>query len=272
MSAVGGWLGGSVGRWLGTASVQVTRDWEACIPATNSGLLVTPMMLGLVAASLVTGQLITRIAHYRFVGTVGIAVMMAGLWSLAAITPQTSELDVVRNLVLVGIGLGTTMPLYINATQSAVAKQYLGVVSAQIQFWRNVGGTIGVSILGAVLAHQLPVKIQENIAALNLPPQAAAAIPSSSSPQAIFDATRIAATRAQLPPQFQPVFDQVLDAVRGALASTIHDVFIYATVVVAVALIASVFLKEVPIRGRTPREQQETRDAEAREEMPAFGA
>ena len=241
------------------------------IPATNSGLLITPMMLGLVVASLVTGQLITRVDRYRFIGTFGILVMMAGLWLLSGVTVGTSELEVVRDLVLVGIGLGVTMPLYINATQSAVARQYLGVVSSQIQFWRNVGGTIGVSILGAVLAHQLPLKIQENIAALNLPPQALAAIPSGSSPQAIFDSARIAATKAQLPAQLQPLFDQILVAVRSALAITIHDIFIYATVIVAVAAVASVFLKEVPIRGHTPREQQDIREAEMREEVPAFG-
>jgi len=242
------------------------------IPATNSGLLVTPMMLGLVVASLVTGQLITRIDRYRFIGTAGIVVMMAGLWLLSGVTVGTSELEVVRDLVLVGIGLGVTMPLYINATQSAVARQYLGVVSSQIQFWRNVGGTIGVSILGAVLAHQLPVKIQENIASLNLPPQALAAIPSGGSPQAIFDPARIAAVKAQLAPQLQPLFDQILVAVRSALAFTIHDVFIYATVIVGIAAIVSVFLKEVPIRGHTPREQQDIREAEMREEVPAYGA
>jgi EmrB/QacA subfamily drug resistance transporter len=242
------------------------------IAATNSGLLVTPMMLGLVVASLVTGQLVTRIDRYRFIGTVGILVMMAGLWLLSSVTVGTSEIEVVRDLVLVGIGLGVTMPLYINATESAVARQYLGVVSSQIQFWRNVGGTIGVSILGAVLAHQLPVKIQESIAALNLPPQIAAAIPSGGSPQSIFDPAAIAAAKAQLPPQLLPVFDQVQTAVRSALGATIHDVFIYATIIVGIAAVASVFLKEVPIRGHTPREQQDVREAEAREEVPAFGA
>jgi EmrB/QacA subfamily drug resistance transporter len=241
------------------------------IAATNSGLLITPMLLGLVVASLVTGQLITRVDRYRLIGTFGILVMMAGLWLLSGVTVGTSEFEVVRDLVFVGIGLGVTFPLYINATQSAVPKQFLGVVSSQIQFWRNVGGTIGVSILGAVLAHQLPVKIQENIAALNLPPQVLAAIPSGGSPQAIFDSARIAATKAQLPAELQPLFDQILVAVRSALAFTIHDIFIYAAVIVGVAAIASVFLKEVPIRGRTPREQQETRDAEMREEVPAFG-
>lgn len=242
------------------------------IPATNSGLLVTPMMLGLVFASLLTGQIITRMDRYKFVGTVGVLVMMSGLWLLSQVTVGTSEIEVVRDLVLVGAGLGVTFPLYINATQGAVAREYLGVVSSQIQFWRNIGGTIGVSLLGAVLSHELPAKIQSSIAALNLPPQALAAIPTGGSPQAIFDQANITATRAQLPAQLQPVFDQVIVAVRGALAASIHDVFIYATVIVAIAAVASVFLKEVPIRGHSPRERADVGEAEARESTPAFGA
>ena len=239
------------------------------IAATNSGLLVTPMMLGLVAASLLTGQIITRIDRYRLVGTAGILVMMSGLFLLGQVSVNTSEIEVVRDLVLVGLGLGVTFPLYINATQSAVPRQFIGVVSSQIQFWRNIGGTIGVSLLGAVLSHQLPGKIQEQIAALNLPPQALAAIPSGGSPQAIFDGARIAATRAQLPPALQPIFDQVLAAIRTALALTIHDVFFYATAIVTVAVVASLFLTEVPIRGHTPRERVE---ADPKEGAPAFGA
>jgi EmrB/QacA subfamily drug resistance transporter len=237
------------------------------IPATNSGLLITPMMLGLVTASLLTGQIITRITRYRLIGTAGILVMMSGLFLLSQVTVSSAEIEVVRDLVLVGLGLGVTFPLYINATQSAVARQYLGVVSSQIQFWRNIGGTIGVSILGAVLAHELPQKIQSGIAALNLPPQAASAIPGGGSPQAIFDQANIAATRANLPAQFQPVFDQVITAVRAALASSIHDVFIYATAIVAIAAVASVFLKEVAIRGHSPRERTEAEP----EAAPAFG-
>ena len=241
------------------------------IAATNSGLLVTPMMLGMVTASLLTGQIITRIDRYRLVGTAGILVMMSGLFLLGQVNVGTSEIEVVRDLVLVGLGLGVTFPLYINATQGAVARQYLGVVSSQIQFWRNIGGTIGVSILGAVLSHQLPDRIRASIASLNLPPQALSAVPSGGSPQALFDQAQLAATRASLPAQFQTLFDQVMTAVRGALAATIHDVFLYATAIVALAVIASLFLEEVPIRGHTPGERREVADAEARESAPAFG-
>jgi hypothetical protein len=179
--------------------------------------------------------------------------------------------DVVRGLVLVGIGMGVAMPLYVNAVQSALPRQYLGVASSQIQFWRNIGGTVGVAILGAVLSHELPIKIQEKVSALNLPPQFANALPQGSSAQAIFDPNAIAATKASLPPQAQALFDQVLTAVRAALAATTHDVFIYATILIGVAVVASVFLKEAPLRARTQRDVQQVRDAETREEVPSFG-
>src|SRR5206468_1674783 len=97
------------------------------IPATNSGALLTPMMFGLVGAAILTGQLMVRIRHYRFIGTAGIAIMAFGMWLLSQVTVRTSEIEVVRDIVLVGIGIGTTMPLYLNAVQSAVSHTVVGV-------------------------------------------------------------------------------------------------------------------------------------------------
>jgi hypothetical protein len=234
------------------------------IPATNSGLLVTPLMVGMIVASVVSGQLIVRITRYRYLGTAGIAVMVVGLWLLSQVGVGSPETDVVRDLVLVGIGMGVSMPLYLNAVQSALPRQYLGVVSSQVQFWRNIGGTVGIALLGAVMSHQLPVKIRTAVATLDLPPQAAALVnQASSSPQAIFDPNAIAAVKAQLPAQFAPLFDQVLIAIRGALASAMHDVFVYAAAIVALAVVVSLFLQEVPLRGRE-REERVAR-------VPAFG-
>lgn len=236
------------------------------IGATNSGLLATPMMLGLIAASVVTGQLMIRVTRYRFLGTVGLIVMIVGLLGLAQVTVGTPEIDVVRGLILVGIGMGVSMPLYINATQSALPREYLGVATSQIQFWRNVGGTVGVAILGAVISQQLPVRIQTQVAALDLPRELSATMAGGGNAEAIFDPVRIAATRAALAPQAQPLFDQVLEAIRTALALSLHDVFIYAAAVVAVAVVASLFLKEVPIKGRTAPSSDEVREG-----APAFG-
>src|SRR5438445_7536269 len=97
------------------------------------------------------------------------------------------------------------MPLYLNATQSAVHPRYLGVVSSQIQFWRNVGSTVGVAVLGAVLSHELPQKIAERVSSLNLPPQASGVLGRGSNPHPLFDPAAIAAARARSPPPLQPV-------------------------------------------------------------------
>src|SRR6266566_2581976 len=139
------------------------------IPATNSGLLITPLMVGLISASVVTGQLMVRIKRYRYIGTVGAVILTLGLVLLAQVTVGTPEIEVVRDLVLVGHGVGVGMPLYLNATQSAVDARFLGVVSSQIQFWRNIGSTVGVALLGSVLGHELGQKI-----AAAVPPQFAA--------------------------------------------------------------------------------------------------
>ena len=237
------------------------------IGATNSGLLATPMMVGLIGASIVTGQLMIRVTRYRFLGTIGLTVMVVGLWGLAQVRVGTPEIEVVRSLILVGIGMGVAMPLYINATQSALPREYLGVATSQIQFWRNVGGTVGVAILGAVISHQLPDRIRMQVGALSLPPELSASLPSGGSAEAIFDPVRIAATRAALPPQAQPLFDQVLDAVRTALALSLHDVFIYAAAFVSIAVVISLFLTEVPLKAQTERPSSD----EVREGAPAFG-
>src|ERR1700694_1949373 len=207
------------------------------IPATNSGLLITPLMVGLISASVITGQLMVRIKRYRYIGTVGAVILTIGLVLLAQVTVGTPEIEVVRDLVLIGLGVGVGMPLYLNASQSAVDMRYLGVVSSQIQFWRNIGSTVGVALLGSVLGHELGQKI----AAAAPQPFAAAISGKAANAQAIFSPAAV----AQIPPP-------VLQAIRGALASSLHDVFLVAAGVSALAVIVSVFLQEVPLRGRNP--------------------
>jgi MFS family permease len=221
------------------------------IPATNSGLLITPLMVGLITASVITGQLMVRIKRYRYIGTVGAVILTIGLVLLAQVTVGTPEIEVVRDLVLIGLGVGVGMPLYLNASQSAVDARYLGVVSSQIQFWRNIGSTVGVALLGSVLVHELGQKIVATV-----PPQFATAISGkAANAQAIFSPAAV----AQIPPP-------VLQAIRGALAGSLHDVFLVAAGVSALAVVVSLFLQEVPLRGRTESVRQPERET-----APAFG-
>jgi EmrB/QacA subfamily drug resistance transporter len=229
------------------------------VTATNSGQLLTPMMLGLIVSSTVVGQAMVRIRYYRFLGTAGILLMMLGMWLLSQVTVSTPSIEVVRDIVLVGAGLGATFPLFINAVQAALPREFLGVATSQVQFWRQIGGTIGTAVLGSVLSQRLPVNIAAQLRGLNLPAQASRFIPSGGSPQTLFDPARIANLRAQAAsagPQAAAAFDQVLHAIRVGLATTLHEVFLYGGSVLILALVASVFLKDVPLRARQPANEE----------------
>ena len=208
------------------------------ISATNSGALITPMMFGLIGASTLTGFLMRRIKYYRFLGTVGVAVMIIGMWLLSQVTPASAEWHVVADLIVVGLGIGTTFPLYLTAVQVALPRQYLGVASSQIQFWRNLGGTVGSAILGAVLANRLPDYLKTRVTALHLPAQVASSLPKGGSANSILDPILL----AKLPPAF-------VHAIRLALSDTLHDIYFFAGAILVVALISTVFLKEVPLTG-----------------------
>jgi hypothetical protein len=165
-------------------------------------------------------------------------------------------MSITIDIVLVGLGLGVTMPLYINAVQSALPQRYLGVGTSQIQFWRNVGGTVSSAVLGSILAQRLPGAITSEIAKLNLPAAFAGVLgKSAGNPNQLLDPAQIAATKAKLPAQLAPLYDQAMHAVRQALALTLHDLFLIAIVLSAIALVASLFMPDVPLRSRQPQRQ-----------------
>ncbi len=236
--------------------IFVSLDFQGVlgISVTNSGLLITPMMFGLIVASTLTGLLMTRIRQYRFLGTLGVAIMILGLVMLAQVTVGTTQFEVTRDIVVIGAGLGITFPLYINALQSALPRQYLGVGSSQIQFWRNIGGTVSTAVMGSFLARLMPEKVAEQINKLNLPQQFRGRlnVNGSAGAQQTLDPKQLAAARSALPAQFQPLFDQAIHAVKLGIAATLHDIYLLAAVILVAALIATLFMPVVPLARRGP--------------------
>ncbi|MDQ6878219.1 MAG: MFS transporter [Candidatus Dormibacteraeota bacterium] len=218
------------------------------ISATNSGALITPLMFGLIGASIVTGQLMVRIKYYQYLGTLGAAIMAVGMFLLSQVSIHSTQLEVTSSLVLVGIGLGMTMPLYIQAVQSAVSRKYLGVVTSNIQFARNVGGTIATAIFGSILASRLGPNIQTQVAALHLPASFTSTFKvGGSTAQQIFDPVHLAAARAALPAAARPLFDQAIVAVKAGLAMTLQEMFLIGTVAILFSVVVSLFMPNVPL-------------------------
>ncbi|MDP6131947.1 MAG: MFS transporter [Dehalococcoidia bacterium] len=116
--------------------------------ATNSGSFLTPMMLGVVAGAVLSGQALSRFGgRYRLQGLVGIGIMSVGVFLLSRMSPETSNSQAVTNIVLMGFGVGISFPVFTIAVQNAVPYRVLGVATSSIQFFRSIGGTMGLAVL-----------------------------------------------------------------------------------------------------------------------------
>lgn len=147
----------AVGMFGATIFVPLLYQGVLGTSATNSGQLLTPMMLAVVLTSTATGALISRIRRYRWLGVAALCLMILGLVLLARIGPGASPLEVTRDIVIIGAGLGVTFPLTFVVVQAGLPHQLVGVGTSQVTFWRSLGGTIGTAILGSILVNRLPV-------------------------------------------------------------------------------------------------------------------
>ena len=119
--------------------------------ATSSGTVLTPLMLGLVAASVFAGQIVSRSGHYRPVLLAGPPVMALGFYLLMQLGAGSSAGSVTRDVVIVGLGIGLVMQTFVVAVQNSVPRRMIGVATASTQFFRSIGATVGVTAMGAIV-------------------------------------------------------------------------------------------------------------------------
>jgi Major Facilitator Superfamily len=124
--------------------------------ATASGLVLTPLMLAMMVASIGSGQVITRTGRYRWAILAGPVVMALGFLLLATMDAGSSRAHATEAMVVTGIGLGLLLQNLVLVVQNGVPSRHLGAATSAVQFSRTIGGTIGVSVMGAILSAGLP--------------------------------------------------------------------------------------------------------------------
>jgi len=221
--------------------------------ATASGSFLTPMMLGVVGAAIVSGQVLSRAGgHYRLQGIVGLAVMALGMALLSMMTIETSNTRAILNIVMVGIGLGITMPLYTIAVQNAVPYAVMGVATSSTAFFRSMGGAVGLAILGSVMNNRFAADFTTGLSAEAkevISPEPLNSL--AHNPQALLSAeaqAQLMQPFEQLGEQGTELFEQVMLTLKMALNSAITDIFLIALGVVIAAWVVNLFLKEIPLR------------------------
>ncbi|GAA2186634.1 MDR family MFS transporter [Micromonospora lupini] len=136
---------------------------------TEAGLLTIPMMAGVLGSSIVAGRLITRTGRIKPYIVAGSIILVAGFALLGTIDHETSLILVGVAMFIVGTGVGMTMQNLVLAVQNTVALKDIGAASSSVAFFRSLGGTIGVSVLGAVLAHRVTDQITRDLTAAGIP-------------------------------------------------------------------------------------------------------
>ncbi|WP_431912919.1 MDR family MFS transporter [Micromonospora carbonacea] len=136
---------------------------------TEAGLLTIPMMAGVLGSSIIAGRMITRTGRIKPYIVVGAILLVAGFALLGTIDHETSLVLVGVAMFIVGTGVGMTMQNLVLAVQNTVSLRDIGAASSTVAFFRSLGGTIGVSVLGAVLARRVGDRITHDFAAAGIP-------------------------------------------------------------------------------------------------------
>ncbi len=227
--------------------------------ATNSGAILTPMMLGFIVSSIVGGQILSRTGRYKIIALLGFVVATIGMLLLSQMTVHTSTQELLRNMIVTGLGIGVMMSLFTIVVQNAFPVNKIGEVTASLAFFRSMGSTIGLAVLGSVLTNTFASDLQAN-----MPAALKALIPvgqlSIGSSQA--NASALQAKFAQFGPQGKILYEQLQEAIKVSFASAVTEVFAIGAGMMIVAFIVTLFLREIPLRKSNHHDHQGATPAE----------
>ncbi|MCX5229768.1 MFS transporter [Streptomyces sp. NBC_00233] len=198
--------------------------------ATESGLLLLPLMGGIVIASVVSGQLISRTGHYKIYPLLGGAFSVLGMWLLSRMDADTPRLQHSLWQAVLGTGIGLVMPVLVLAVQNSVRPGDLGTATSAHNYFRQIGGSVGAAVFGTLFASRLDDALGDRLTGV-LAGGATALPPAESiTPQTVHT----------LPPA-------VRDAYIQAYADAMPRIFLYLVPVLVLGLVLAFFLKEKPL-------------------------
>lgn len=203
---------------------------------TEAGLLTVPMVVGTMIGGIVLGRIISRTGRYKAIMVGGAALLSLSLLGMSTIGTQTSFVIISVYLFGLGLSVGALMQNLVLATQNTLDVREMGAGTATVAFFRSLGGAVGVSVLGAVLAGSVKEDLAAGLARLGVPVSA------------MGDSAGAVPDMSQLPAP-------VVDVVAGAYTDGITGIFLIAVPMALVALVAICFIREIPLGERSGIQQ-----------------
>lgn len=197
---------------------------------TKSGLLMLPLVIGLLTASIISGRLISKIGKYKMFPIIGTLLLSTGLWLFSHLTLTTSEWILGSWMFVVGAGLGMFMQVMTLSIQNSVSRKEMGTATSSATFFRSLGGAFGGAIFGTILVNRLGVHLAE-------------VMPANAQLPSIDVSSVINGNLQRVPPEaLQPVME--------AFVRSFHDMFLYAIPFALAAFVVALFLREAPLKNK----------------------
>jgi EmrB/QacA subfamily drug resistance transporter len=242
---------------------------------TNSGLYSLALLAGLIISSVLGGQLVSRTGKYKMLVLGGLAVMAVGLFLLSHIQADTPLPVLWAWMFVAGLGIGPTLSVFTIIVQNAVPIRSLGVATSNLTFFRQIGGSVGLAILGTVfgtrLTSELTVQLTPlapKLIAAGVPPQALQSLGGGQATSLVevgqdLGTTILAGIPEPIRTQVKPFIGDVVTGIHQAFSIAIGEVFLIGAGMTVLALIAAAFMRELPLRTTMTARQPGAAGAEA---------
>jgi len=207
------------------------------VSVTNSGLVLIPLTVSMILVSVLVGRLITYTGRYKGFVLAGILIMGLGYYMLTRLEYGSTQTELTLAMIVVGLGLGAVLQTYTLIVQNATSRSDLGVATATTQLSRSIGATLGTAIFGTIMTSGMRTEVPKYLPAEALNGPQAGQFSGGSGVGSLLDPSAL----TQLP-------EAVATGIREGLAAAMHPVFVTGIPILAVALMASLFIKALPLR------------------------
>ncbi len=221
------------------------------LSATSSGIIATPTMAGVIVASILSGILASRTGRYRIIMVIGLTISAISLFLLSKMNMNTSIFTACINMVIFGVGIGSVMALFTVIVQNAVDHEQIGVATSTLSFFGNIGGTIGAAVLGSLMNSAFLVEFQNHLPTALTQIMTPDKLSALNDPQSLLDPRALEALKGafvSFGPQGETLLGQLVQAIRLALGGALNVVFMVAAVILTIAAVSCLFLKEIPLK------------------------
>ncbi len=228
--------------------------------ATGSGLIMLPMMGGLIGGSIIAGQIASRTRRYKPTMIVSGVLLLVGMGLLMRVDAGTGRLELSLLLIMIGLGLGPSQSLFTTAIQNAVGPNQIGVATSSAQFSRQIGSTLGVAIFGALLTHNLQMELPRHAPDL-AGARSGAVIDLNQAQRLAMDRSLLRATVARQSSGTVEIEAKVAQSEHGlrlAFANAITGLFRVGALIALIGLIVLLTIPDLPLRGPEARGGEQT--------------